>query len=65
MTELKIEGMTCGHCKKAVEEALRGVEGVEEVHVDLERGHARVRGGERKALIDAVGYEGYRALALP
>lgn len=31
-----IEGMTCGHCKKRVENALSELEGVKEVAVDLE-----------------------------
>lgn len=36
--ELKVEGMTCGHCKRAVEEALKTVEGVTGAEVDLESG---------------------------
>lgn len=65
ITELKIEGMSCNHCQKAVEEALGGVAGVEHVEVDLEGGRARVRGGDPQALISAVDHEGYRAAALP
>lgn len=33
-TTLKIEGMTCDHCKKAVDEELRNLQGVQEVKVD-------------------------------
>ncbi len=61
MTDLQIEGMTCGHCKKAVETALADVDGVREVHVDLDAGHARVDGGDLDALIAAVQEEGYTA----
>ena len=33
---LKVEGMTCGHCKAAVEKALKAVDGVEDAVVSLE-----------------------------
>lgn len=32
---LRVEGMSCNHCKMAVEKALRGVAGVSECSVDL------------------------------
>ena len=58
MHDLRIEGMTCGHCKKAVEEALASIDGVERVDVDLAAGHARVEGGALDRLIAAVSDEG-------
>ena len=61
MHDLRIEGMTCGHCKKAVENALASVDGVERVDVDLEAGRARVEGGEIDRLVAAVRDEGYAA----
>jgi copper chaperone len=61
MTDLTIQGMTCGHCKKAVEDALRSVEGVTSVEVDLEAGRARVEGGDVQRMIAAVSEEGYTA----
>ena len=62
MTNLTISGMTCGHCKKAVEEALTSVDGVERVEVNLEQGTARVNGSaELATLIAAVEEEGYQA----
>ncbi len=33
---LKVEGMTCGHCKMTVEKALKGVSGVSSALVNLE-----------------------------
>jgi copper chaperone len=39
---IAVDGMSCGHCISAVEQALRQVPGVEEVQVDLEG--AEVRG---------------------
>ncbi len=61
MTDLEIKGMTCGHCKKAVEDALASVDGVQAVEVDLDAGRARVEGGELDRLIAAVAEEGYTA----
>lgn len=61
MTEFEVQGMTCGHCKKAVETALRSVDGVTSVEVDLDAGRARVEGGDVDQLIAAVQDEGYAA----
>lgn len=62
MTELKIEGMTCGHCQKSVQEALERVEGTESVVVDLAAGRAQVEGtADTDRLVAAVESEGYRA----
>ncbi len=41
-TVLKIEGMTCDHCKSAVKTALKELEGVSDVEVNLEEGTANV-----------------------
>jgi copper chaperone CopZ len=59
--ELKIEGMTCGHCVRAVEEALSEVPGVESATVEI--GSARVEADDsvtRDALVRAVEEEEYR-----
>lgn len=63
MTKLKIDGMSCEHCVRAVTGALEGVPGVETVlEVSLDRGEAIVEGSaETAALIAAVEEEGYRA----
>jgi len=63
MIELQIDGMTCGHCKAAVEKALTGVDGVERVvEVNLETGRATVDGtATAEALIAAIAEEGYEA----
>lgn len=39
---IRIEGMACGHCQAAVDKAIRSVEGVRDVNVDLGEKHARV-----------------------
>ena len=62
MTELKIEGMTCGHCTSAVKKALEGVDGVTAATVDLAAGRAHVEGqADTAALVAAVQDEGYQA----
>lgn len=63
MTTLKIEGMTCNHCVKAVTEALGQVLGVDKViDVSLEQEEAVVSGhADAAALISAVAEAGYEA----
>ncbi len=63
MIRLKIEGMTCGHCKQTVETVLSRQAGVERVQeVDLERGEAVIDGHpDVKAVIAALKEEGYEA----
>jgi copper chaperone CopZ len=60
---LHIEGMSCGHCLNAVNEALRAVPGVEIEQVTM--GRAEVRYDERTTdpsrLEAAVTDAGYRA----
>ncbi|NLB17961.1 MAG: heavy-metal-associated domain-containing protein [Syntrophomonadaceae bacterium] len=60
-TVLKIEGMTCNHCKMAVEKALKGVPGVDDVKVDLAKKEAVVTGSpEWAAMVKAVNEAGYK-----
>jgi len=62
---LKVKGMSCGHCVKAVTGALAGVSGVSNAQVDLADGRALVEYDETKAtpaqLVSAVMDEGYSA----
>ena len=39
-----IEGMSCNHCKASVEKAIRGLENVENVEIDLGKKEAVVTG---------------------
>ncbi|REJ33488.1 MAG: heavy metal-binding protein [Bacillota bacterium] len=62
MVKLKVDGMTCAHCKAAVEKAIKEVLGVEDVEVSLDDGFAVVRGSaEPKELVEAVKEAGYEA----
>ncbi len=58
---LQISGMSCGHCVRTVEEALRGVEGTEVLGVEV--GEARVRYDpeqvSRERLTEAVERKGF------
>jgi copper chaperone len=62
---LKVSGMTCGHCRAAVEKALRSQPGVQNATVNLESGSAEVEFDEARGatdqLIAAVEEEGYSA----
>ena len=59
-TILKVEGMTCNHCKMRVEKALQGVSDVESVKVDLTAKEAVVTGdAERSNLVKAIKDAGY------
>ena len=61
--ELKVDGMTCDHCVRAVTEAISGVDGVTEASVDLDAGAATVTGEgvDLAAVVAAVVEEGYGA----
>ena len=69
MTEktLNVEGMSCGHCKAAVEEELSRLPGVEYTIADPVRGTVEVRYDEGrttdKALTGAVEEAGYTVRA--
>ncbi len=63
MPEIKVKGMSCGHCAAAVTRALQGLPGVSEVKVDLERGRVTYQSAapvpleELARVIKAAGYE--------
>jgi copper chaperone len=63
MINLKVKGMTCGHCEAAVRKALTAVPGVTRVvEVSRERGEAKVEGqADAGALVKAVRDQGYEA----
>ena len=63
MIRLKVIGMTCQHCERAVSEALAVVPGVDEVvDVSHECDEATVEGSPKLLdLILAVAEEGYEA----
>ncbi|NLM50411.1 MAG: heavy-metal-associated domain-containing protein [Clostridiaceae bacterium] len=63
---LKIEGMTCGHCKARVEKALNEIPGVS-AKVNLAKKEAVLKideGISDQRLIDAVQEAGYKVLSV-
>lgn len=64
-TILDVEGMSCIHCVKRVEEALKSIKGVKKATVDLDAKKASVDYVEAKvsrdALIKAVCDAGFKA----
>ena len=62
--EIKIEGMTCGHCAMSVTNELATLQGVSNVQVDLQAGKAIVEadGVSNDQLSEAVSEAGYKAV---
>lgn len=60
-TVYEIAGMTCGHCKAAVEQEVGALEAVSAVTVDVDAGTATVDGtvdeAAVRAAVDEAGYE--------
>ncbi len=62
-TQIKVSGMTCGHCVNSVTEELQTISGVTQVNVDLESGNVTIESGTEldadliEAAIKEAGYE--------
>jgi copper chaperone CopZ len=57
-----VEGMMCNHCRANVENAIKSVEGVTDVSVDLASGTASVQGtASDENIIQAITDRGYSA----
>jgi copper chaperone len=62
MLELNVTGMTCGHCVRAVTQAVRAVDPEADVQVDLAAKRVRVEGrSTADELIRVLGAAGYPA----
>jgi len=51
---LLVEGMSCGHCKAAVEKAVGALNGVEKVEVDLENKEVQIEYNADFITLDAI-----------
>lgn len=51
---LQVKGMSCGHCKMAVENALKELDGVTQAEVNLEAGKVDVTFDDSKVTVDAM-----------
>lgn len=56
---IHIEGMSCGHCVKAVEQALRAVPGIEVRDVTIGTATIVYTGGTHQAVVAAIEEAGY------
>lgn len=64
--ELNVSGMSCSHCSAAVEQALKTLDGVNEVEVNLETGKVIVDydagAAAEKELDEAIRNAGYEVV---
>lgn len=55
-----VQGMTCGHCERAVTQAVKSVDAAAEVRIDRAAGKVDVQSTEpRDAIAKAIAEEGY------
>lgn len=58
--QFQVQGMTCGHCEKAVQAAIRGVDPQAEVRIDRAQNLVEVTTEkDRQAVAAAIREEGY------
>ena len=61
MTRFKVADMTCGHCKAAIETAVKAVDPAADLEIDLETKLVSIQStapeGQLSAAIEAAGFE--------
>ncbi len=56
----QVQGMTCGHCERAVTQAVKAVDPAAEVKIDRPAGKVEVQTEQpREAIAQAIAEEGY------
>lgn len=64
-TTLKVKGMSCHHCVMSITKALSQLEGVRDVHVDLEKGEVQFENTKEipsERIKKAIGDAGYEVI---
>lgn len=62
--QFQVQGMTCGHCERAVINAVRDLDEQAEVRVELASGAVTVESAlSREAIAQAISEEGYEVAA--
>ena len=62
-TQIKVSGMTCGHCVQSVTEEISAIAGVTDVKIDLESGDVTIKSeselnnADLVAAVKEAGYE--------
>lgn len=65
MSKFKVTGMTCGHCVRAVTQAVQSVAPRTKVDVSLQTGEVNVTGAaDASRVIAAIAGEGYEVVCL-
>ena len=60
----QVQGMTCGHCERAVTQAIKSVDPQAEVRIDRAAGRVEVQSQQpRDKLAAAIAEEGYEVAA--
>ena len=61
MATVSIKGMSCSHCVASTKKALEEIQGISNVHVNLEKGEANFDGevdaNSVKAAIEKIGFQ--------
>lgn len=59
-----VQGMTCGHCERAVTQAVQSVDPQAQVRIDRPAGKVEVQSTQpREAIAKAIAEEGYDVVA--
>jgi copper chaperone len=59
-----VTGMTCGHCEKAVTQAIKTVDPQAQVRIDRQQNKVEVESAQpREAIAQAIAEEGYQVAA--
>ena len=62
--QFTVTGMSCGHCEKAITQAVRSIDPKAEVHIDRSQQRVDVSSDQpREALVHAITEEGYGVAA--
>ncbi|MFW5799670.1 MAG: heavy-metal-associated domain-containing protein [Spirochaetota bacterium] len=62
---IKVEGMMCNHCAMRVEKAIKSIEGVKDVSINLEDGTVTISGDfDETKIEDVIFDEGYKIVDL-
>lgn len=57
----EVQGMTCGHCERAVTNAIQGVDAQAQIKIDRAANRVEVEtGSSREAVAAAIAEEGYK-----